>query len=246
MNWFDIAIIIIMILSVVEGYRRGFFKEIVKVIGTIIILYLSFILMNPLGSILFKYLPFFSLHIIGIEVAALNILLYQIISFILIAIILYIILQFILTITGILSKIISATKVLKLPLKILGALVGLVSGYILIFAILFIFSMPLGKIEAYRSSSLKDKFLNNPIFVTKQTTYINDSITEIYDLAEEISNDKNKLQNSDKYNVEVIDIMLKNKVVSIEAIDELVKENKIQNYKDLENVLAKYRKDEQE
>ena len=84
MNWFDIILIILLLVGGLEGFRRGFFREILKVGGFIIVLYLSFIFMNPLGNLLFKYLPLFSLHIIGIEIAALNILLYEIISFLLI------------------------------------------------------------------------------------------------------------------------------------------------------------------
>ena len=78
MNWFDIILIILLLVGGLEGFRRGFFREILKVGGFIIVLYLSFIFMNPLGNLLFKYLPLFSLHIIGIEIAALNILLYEI------------------------------------------------------------------------------------------------------------------------------------------------------------------------
>ena len=85
MNWFDIILIILLLVGGLEGFRRGFFREILKVGGFIIVLYLSFIFMNPLGNLLFKYLPLFSLHIIGIEIAALNILLYEIISFLLIS-----------------------------------------------------------------------------------------------------------------------------------------------------------------
>lgn len=243
MNWFDIILIILLLVSMLEGWRRGLLKEIIKVVGMVIVLYLSFILMNPLGDIFFKYLPFFSLHIIGLEISALNILLYQIIAFLLIAIILYIILNFILTLTGLLSKITGLINPLKIPFKILGAIAGLVTGYIIIFLILLVFSIPLGKIDAYRQSQLKDIFLNNKILLTKEVKNMSSTINEVYELTENISDDKKRLEHSDKYNVKALDIMLKNHIVSIETVDQLVKENKIHNYNELENILKQYRKE---
>ena len=235
MNWFDIILIILLLVGGLEGFRRGFFREILKVGGFIIVLYLSFIFMNPLGNLLFKYLPLFSLHIIGIEIAALNILLYEIIS--------YVILNFILTITGLISKVISISKVINLPFKILGAIVGILSNYILIIFLLLILAIPLGKVDAYRNSTLKNYFLNSPILITSQIKNLNSSINEVYDLTEEIKNDKSRIKHSDEYNAKSFDIMLKNKIVSIDTVDELIDNGKIRNYKDLDQVLNNYRKE---
>ena len=243
MNWFDIILIILLLVGGLEGFRRGFFREILKVGGFIIVLYLSFIFMNPLGNLLFKYLPLFSLHIIGIEIAALNILLYEIISFLLISTILYVILNFILTITGLISKVISISKVINLPFKILGAIVGILSNYILIIFLLLILAIPLGKVDAYRNSTLKNYFLNSPILITSQIKNLNSSINEVYDLTEEIKNDKSRIKHSDEYNAKSFDIMLKNKIVSIDTVDELIDNGKIRNYKELDQVLNIYRKE---
>ena len=243
MNWFDIILIILLLVGGLEGFSRGFFREILKVGGFIIVLYLSFIFMNPLGNLLFKYLPLFSLHIIGIEIAALNILLYEIISFLLISTILYVILNFILTITGLISKVISISKVINLPFKILGAIVGILSNYILIIFLLLILAIPLGKVDAYRNSTLKNYFLNSPILITSQIKNLNSSINEVYDLTEEIKNDKSRIKHSDEYNAKSFDIMLKNKIVSIDTVDELIDNGKIRNYKELDQVLNNYRKE---
>lgn len=44
MNWFDIILIILLLVGGLEGFRRGFFREILKVGGFIIVLYLSLFL----------------------------------------------------------------------------------------------------------------------------------------------------------------------------------------------------------
>ena len=51
MNWFDIILIILLLVGGLEGFRRGFFREILKVGGFIIVLYLSFIFIINLDSL---------------------------------------------------------------------------------------------------------------------------------------------------------------------------------------------------
>ena len=60
---------------------------------------------------------------------------------------------------------------------------------------------------------------------------------------EEIKNDKSRIKHSDEYNAKSFDIMLKNKIVSIDTVDELIDNGKIRNYKDLDQVLNNYRKE---
>ena len=59
MNIVDIIIIVSIVLGVLIGFVRGFFKETVIFIGTILVVVLAFVLKNPLSLILYKNLPFF-------------------------------------------------------------------------------------------------------------------------------------------------------------------------------------------
>lgn len=244
MNWFDIIFILIILAFGYEGFRKGLLKEAVSVVGSIIVLYLSFILMNPLGNLFLKWFPVFSIKIVDVKLESLSILLYQIIAFIIISVTLYGILKLILNVTGLFAKIVSLNGVLAFPTKILGGILGLITGYISLFIILLVFSFPLSsKFDSYRESKVKDYIIDNKIFMTSSVKKVSKSVDEVYELTSKIDQDKNREKNSNKYNAEVMNIMLKNKIVSIDTVDELIKDKKIDNDKKLEKVLAKYRKE---
>ena len=244
MNYFDIIFIVILLVFGFEGFRRGLLRETVDVVGSIIVLYLSFIFMNPLGNLFLKWFPVFSLKIIGVEVPALTILLYQVIAFIIISVILYGILKIILNVTGLFAKVISLNGVLAFPTKILGGILGLVTGYIVLFIILIVFSFPLSsKFSSYRESKIKDYIIDNKIFMTSSVKKVSKSVDEVYELTSKIDKDDSRKKHSDKYNADIMNIMLKNKIVSIDTVDELIKKDKIENNKKLDKVLAKYRKE---
>lgn len=244
MNRFDIILIIILAVFALDGYHKGFFRETLNVIGLILVIYLSFILMSPIASILLKYLPVITLSIFGVEVEALNILIYQIIAFILLTILLYLAWRFIIDITGLLAKVIGLNSFLRIPLKILGGLVGIVTGYVVLFLILLALSIPLNnKFTSYHDSTLKDAILNNKILRINAVKKLNSSIDEIYDLSSRIDNDSNRMKHTKQYNAETMDIMLKNKIISIDTVDVLIKKEKIHTYDELNKVLLKYRND---
>ena len=244
MNYFDIIFLVILLAFGYEGFRRGLLKEAVSVVGSIIVLYLSFILMNPLGNLFLKWFPIFSLKIIGVKVPALSIFLYQVIAFIIIALILYGILKVILQVTGLFAKVISLNGVLAFPTKILGGLLGLVTGYIALFIILLVFSFPLSsKFDTYRESKVKDFIIDNKIFMTSSVKKVSKSVDQVYTLTSKIDQDEKREKNADKYNADIMNIMLKNKIVSIDTVDELIKDKKIDSDKNLEKILVKYRKE---
>ena len=244
MNYFDIIFILILLACGYEGFRRGLLKEAVSVVGSIVVLYLSFILMNPLGNLFLKWFPVFSIKVIDVKLESLSILLYQIIAFVIISVTLYGILKIILNVTGIFAKIISLNGVLAFPTKILGGLLGLVTGYIALFIILLVFSFPLSsKFDSYRESKVKDFIIDNKIFMTSSVKKVSKSVDEVYSLTSKIDQDEKREKNADKYNADVMNIMLKNKIISIDTVDELVKNNKITTNKELNKVLKLYRKE---
>lgn len=244
MNWFDIIFILIILAFGYEGFRKGLLKEAVSVVGSIVVLYLSFILMNPLGNLFLKWFPIFSIKIVDVKLESLSILLYQIIAFIIISVTLYGILKLILNVTGLFAKIVSLNGVLAFPTKILGGILGLITGYISLFIILLVFSFPLSsKFDSYRESKVKDYIIDNKIFMTSSVKKVSKSVDEVYDLTSKIDQDKNREKNSNKYNAEVMNIMLKNKIISIDTVDELVENKKITTNKELNKVLKLYRKE---
>ena len=60
MNIISVAIILIVLLYVVLGFKRGVIKTGVSLVGTIAILVVSYVLKDIVASFLMKYLPFFN------------------------------------------------------------------------------------------------------------------------------------------------------------------------------------------
>ena len=77
MNILDIIIVLILIMCAIVGFKRGAIKEIVSLVGIILVFVISFSLKGVLGNLLCKFLPFFDFagSIEGLTV--LNILLYH-------------------------------------------------------------------------------------------------------------------------------------------------------------------------
>ena len=108
MNIIDVVIFLLIILSFINGYKRGVLKEVVMLCGTIVIYIVSFLLKDKLGLILCKILPFFNLD----GLVSLNILIYQLIAFFLIASFLFSIFGIVLKVTGVLQKLVNMLYIL--------------------------------------------------------------------------------------------------------------------------------------
>ena len=59
MNIVDIIIIIFILLTGIVGAKRGFFKELVLCLGTILVFYLAYKFKDPLGNFLLLRMPMF-------------------------------------------------------------------------------------------------------------------------------------------------------------------------------------------
>ena len=84
MNIVDALIILIILASGVAGFKRGVLKQTVSTVGFIIVVVLAFYLKNPIAEFLSLHFPFFKFSGSFANVTSLNIILYQIISFILV------------------------------------------------------------------------------------------------------------------------------------------------------------------
>ena len=90
MTAIDIVIILLLVMFGVVGLKQGIIKEAVQLVGMIIILVIAFLFKSELGNIFCKWLPFFNFNGSPIEgMTALNILLYQVLGFVLIFTVLY-------------------------------------------------------------------------------------------------------------------------------------------------------------
>ena len=239
MNIVDIIIIVSIVLGVLIGFVRGFFKETVIFIGTILVVVLAFVLKNPLSLILYKNLPFFKFKGIFEGISTLNILIYEILAFIIALAILSIALTIIIKISGIIEKILKLTIVLALPSKLLGAIVGFIQSIVVLYVFLFLLSLPILRVPYIKDSKYAQMILEKTPVISKVTDGLVKTFNEISDFA-----DKNIKNNVDKRqtNREMLEIMLKNDVVTSENVKYLSDKGKI-DIDNIDELLSKYNED---
>ena len=233
MNIIDILILLVILLFGVLGFQRGFFKQTVIFVGELLVLILAFILKNPIGNWLCVHLPFFDIGGMFKGIQSINIFIYQLIGFIIVAGILSIILSLLITLSGVVEKILKLTIILGIPSKILGFIVGLVEGVVICFVALFLLNQPLINKPEYTESSVAKFILNHMPGLSNAVSPTVNAIGDIYTLTTDNS------ITSDEYNAKAIDIMLKYKVVQKELIEELIAKEKLSG-EGLSEVLSNY------
>lgn len=237
MNIIDIIIIVLIVSGLCFGFKRGLTKEIVCFAKFALALVIAFLLKNPLSKLMYEHLPFFEFGGIFKGVSALNIILYEFIAFLLVLGIVMLIFRILLLATTIFEKILNTTVILSLPSKVLGMIVGGIHYYLIVFILLFVVTLPVFKLdETLNESKLREPILNNtPILsgIVNKTINIIDEFNEL--------GQKYKSQtNVDEFNLETIDLFLKYKIITVDAVETLYSKDKLQIDK-LESVLEKYR-----
>lgn len=235
MQIIDILIILVILSFGVTGLKNGFFKQTVLTIGTILVFVLSYKFKDYIANFLSYHLPFFNFAGPFEGLTTINIILYQMISFIFVFLLLTSVLVVLLKVTGVFEKILKFTIVLGIPSKILGFIVGLIEGYVVVFIALFFLSQPAVNINIINESKLKPVILNSSPVLSKVVKNTNDTVKELYVLVK----DYTKTQDKDSFNKNSIDIMLKNKVITVSYVEELIERNKLDI--SINSVLDKYR-----
>lgn len=222
MNVADFVIIILLAFGAVEGFKAGFIKKTTDFIGMFVIVILSFTLKNNLSTIMYENLPFFSFggFIKGID--AINILLYEIIAFLIIFAALYFILRAVLVVTGLIEKILKATVILSIPSKILGIFVGILESYIYIFIILVILTLPIFNIPFVRESKMVNFMLDDTPILSSLSSEMIDIYDNVYNI---VINRKDK--NNEEINTEITKLMIDKNVLTKESARKLVDRNKL-------------------
>lgn len=237
MNILDIAIVLVLIMSAIIGFKRGAIKEVVSLVGIIIVFILAFSLKGVLGNVLCKWLPFFNFagNLEGVTV--LNILLYQLIAFLIIYSLLFSVYMIVVKISGIVQKIVHMTVILWLPSKLIGAVVAFITGYVMVFVVLLALLIPLKDTDIFKNSKFANYIVYDTPILASSSANISTSINEIYELGEDLS--KGDISKNEA-NVKTMDILLKYKVVSAETARELVVLDKLDGISGLDKVIEKY------
>lgn len=222
MNVVDVIIIALLILGGVAGFKAGVIKKLTDFIGMFVVIILAFYLKNYISVIMYENLPFFNFFGLINGIDALNILLYEVIAFLVIFIALLFVLKVVLMLTGLVEKILKAAVILSIPSKLLGIVVGVIEMYVYLFLILVIVSLPI-----FDSSFLKDSKTNN--FILNNTPVLSGVSGEIIDIYGDVYNiiDNRKNKTNEQLNEEILKVLIDKKVVTKESAKKLVDKNKI-------------------
>ena len=229
MNLMDVVSILLILLFTVLGFKRGVIKSLVQLIGTCAVLVLAFVFKDVLANFLMEFLPFFNFGGIFNGISSINILIYELISFVLLFVLFYCILSIIVNLAGLVEKILKVTIILAIPSKILGALVGLVEGIIMTFLVLFIlFHLPQTENMVAESKLSIIILERTPIIgnVAADTTQALDEIVELL-------NEMKESNNREQVDANVLSILQKYGIISTEDAKKLQEDGKL----NLENMI---------
>ncbi len=230
----DIIIILMIILGAVVGFKQGFIKKTTSFLGTFLVVVLSFMLKNPLSVVMYENLPFFKFGGIIRGIDIINILIYELLAFIIVAAALTFILRILLVLTGLVEKLLKMTIFLSIPSKILGIFIGALEYYVYIFLALVFLNLPAFNIEIVRESNLANKILDNTPILSNLVGPTVDTYTEVYETLHDVNNMSNV-----EINEKVLVIFLDKGVITVDSAQKLIDMNKI--YIEDTSILDRYR-----
>ena len=217
-NVIDVVIILLLLAGIIIGYKKGAIQMLAYIIGTVGIIIISWYLKNPLAIFMYKHFPYFNNNTIFKNVYVINILIYQVLAFIIILSIFFILLGIVLKFTGLISKIVNKSIILTFPSRLIGMLLGFLESYIFIFILLFIISQFSISYEVLNSSKYSDVILQK----TPLTNEFRNSY-KAFNKIKDISKDKK----NDNKNNESLNVLLKYKIITPKVMNNLVKYGKI-------------------
>jgi Colicin V production protein. len=226
MNIVDIVVIILLALGAIVGYKKGFTSQLLDTVGLIVIIVLSFLLKGFITGFLYNVMPFFNFYGDFQYITSLNIILYEVVAFVLIFSILSAILALLKATTRIFETMLNFTIILGIPSKILGAVVGLVNNFIFIFVALYFLSLPMLGFTVIRDAAVTDKILGSTPFLSNICSKSLDIFEDIDDLVDEYK-DKLDSDQRDEVNQKTLQLLVDKKVIKASTANELISSGKL-------------------
>lgn len=223
MNLISVVAILLILLGGVMGFKKGVIKTGVGLVGTISVLIISYVFKDYVANFLMKYLPFFNFGGIFNGISSINILMYEMLSFIVIFIVLYCLLNILLTLSGLIEKILKLTVVLAIPSKILGCILGLVEGIVVSFLVCFVLLHFPQTEEMVMDSKVA-------IVILERTPFVSTVALRSTKALEEINNTLNDAKNEDdreQVNIECLHYLITYKVIDKEDVNKLIESDKL-------------------
>lgn len=212
----DILVILFILIGGFIGAKRGFTREIITVVGLILVFVLSFIFKDMLANIMLKYLPFFKFN----GLTSLNILLYESLSLVILIAVFTSILNILINLTSIFEKLLDITIILGFASKVVGFILGCLEYIAISFILLTFISV---KINA-KDSNVSNFILNHTPFLSSICKNTINTVNDINNLREKYKDQKNK---ESELNKEMLDLMIKNNLISEKEVTKLIDNKKL-------------------
>lgn len=219
----DIIILIFLAFGALIGFKRGFTRQLVSLVGIFVIIILSYLFKNPVSIFLYNNLPFFNFGGIFKDITVLNVLVYEVIAFFIVFFVLTIIFRILVKITNVFEKLLNATIILGIPSKILGALLGVVQNLIYTFIVLYILSLPTFNLTIIKDSKVGNLILDKTPILNK----IADKTLSVFNQVIELKEEFDTTTNVGEYNQKTLNIMIDSGVITEENARKLIEKGKI-------------------
>ena len=214
----DAIILIFLLLGAFNGFRKGLVKSVISFIGLIIAIVIAWYLKNPISEFMYTKLPFISF---AGNLSLFNIIVYELVAFLIILIVLLVVLRLITIATGLIDKIVGLVTGLGIISKILGLVFGLVESFVIAFIVMFLLYNFTTLNTVMDDNSLTTKMLEYTPILSNMTKDEFKSLEEISKLTD------NYQEGSKEYNQELFRILLKYDVIKVETAQSLIDSGKV-------------------
>ncbi len=223
----DVIIILIIVSETYAGYKKGFLESSIKLLGFIGAFIGAYMLKSPLSVFMYTHLPFFKFEGLFKGVASLNIIVYEVMAFLITFIVLRIAIKVVARLLGLVERLLSFIFFIGVPSKILGALVGFVKSIIVLYFAAFVFKFGCNFMNIEIKESLADDIISIPVLKNVFGNALS-SFEEITSIARDYEDTKDKTEFNDK----AIDILLKYNVITKDNLQILIDNGKIKSNDD--------------
>lgn len=218
----DVFVVIILIAGTIGGYRNGFLKSTLRFIGDIITFIIAFLLKEPFSVFLYTNLPFFEMKGIFEGVSVLNIVIFELIAFVILWFLFTVILAFVFKVLCLDKILLSLVSRFKLPNKILGIVFGFTQTYLFVYFIVLIVMFFANFMNYNMDGRISEVVFKTPfLYQNFAPTY--HALEDVVELVYDYKNNNDKLT----LNSEALDILIKYDLVEEEKIDLLIENKKI-------------------
>lgn len=225
MDIVSIIIIAFLIVGAIIGFCRGFTRQLVSLVGIFAVVILAFLFKNPISVFLYTHLPFIKGITILNDVPVLNILVYEILAFLVVFGVLLFVLSLLSALTSMFEKLLNFSILLGIPSKILGMILGAIEAFIYVFVSLYVLKLPVFDQKYVSKSKLADNILKSTPVLTQICDKTLDVFNEVIELKDEYPVVEDKLE----FNQKILDILIKDKVITKENAELLIKQGKLKD-----------------